>query len=251
MNTIPIVEIFGPSVQGEGPNAGARCIFVRVKGCDFSCDFCDSKFTWSNHSSDNDKYTPEELADKLLQMCAESNCHRVILTGGNPCLYDFEYVITYLSEHGNIKTDVETQGSLTPEWLYSLDTVVFSPKPPSSRMKDTYDEILGYIHRAANLKLNQAIAIKIPVFNDEDIEFARKYSIFVNSIIEEWENPLNIRMYLSVGNSDVDTTDSIRDRVLSDYEELLNKINKYPKDFENIYILPQIHTLVWGNKQGV
>ena len=58
-------------------------------------------------------------------------------------------------------------------------------------------------------------------------------------------------MYLSVGNSDVDTTESIRDRVLTVYESLLNQINEDPEGFEHIYILPQIHTLVWGNKSGV
>ena len=61
----------------------------------------------------------------------------------------------------------------------------------------------------------------------------------------------DLRFYLSVGNSDTDTVESIRDRVLSDYETLLNKINENPSDFQNAYILPQIHTLIWGNKQGV
>lgn len=249
---IPIVEIFGPSVQGEGPNIGARCIFVRVKGCDFSCDFCDSKFTWGSDSYSAAEYTPDQLFKELKKLTDATNCHRVVLTGGNPCLYDFGEVIDLFNEstdgyRQDIAFDVETQGSRLPGWLLKVDTLVFSPKPPSSGMQDTYDQIVDYIRTKA--PDDQHIAIKIPVFNDEDIDFARKYAHFINTYTRNSDNDL--RMYLSVGNSDVEETGQVRDRVLSDYESLLDKINNNPKDFENIFILPQLHTLVWGNKQGV
>lgn len=250
MNTIPIVEIFGPTLQGEGPNVGARCIFVRVKGCDFSCDFCDSKFTWNSEQSWKQDFSVYDLSMTLLRRCRESNCKRIILTGGNPCLYDFNQVLINLQGEG-IKVDVETQGSLFPMWLTYIDTLVISPKPPSSGMPDTYDKITDYLNNDVSESIK--VAIKIPIFNDEDIEFARRYAKFANKYNHnnsEYHRPY-VKMYLSVGNSDVNTAESIRDRVLSDYEKLLNKVNEFPEDFENIYILPQIHTLVWGNKQGV
>lgn len=240
---ITINEIFGSTIQGEGPNIGARCIFVRVQGCDYRCSFCDSKRTWKTHI-DCTSYTPDELSEYLLGFCKRENCNRVVLTGGNPCLYDFSSVVKQLQDE-QIKIDIETQGSLLPEWITSLDTVVFSPKPPSSRMKDTYDIITNYIYRY--IYLDQTIAIKIPVFTDEDLDFARKYAEFVN----KYYDCNNLKMYLSVGNSDVSETGPIRDRILQSYEELLNKINNNPEHFENVYILPQLHTLVWGNKQGV
>lgn len=244
-NTIPVVEIFGSTVQGEGPNVGARCIFIRVKGCSFKCMWCDSKHTWGNSDSEVIEYTSEDLLNKIKSMCANSNCNRVVLTGGNPCLYDFTSVIDRLNTE--IAFDVETQGDIIPEWLSLLDTVVFSPKAPSSGMPDTYDTIVNYIKELAPEA--QQIAIKIPIFTDGDIEFARNYARFINSWTTIHDHDL--RLYLSVGNSDVNTVESIRDRVLSDYELLLNKINEDPEDFQNVFILPQIHTLVWGNKQGV
>lgn len=244
--TIPVVEIFGPTLQGEGPNVGARCIFLRTKFCDYQCSFCDSKFTWTNHESDTTNYGREQLTERLIYLCESNNCKRVILTGGNPCLYDFEDIIVSLNCKG-IDVDIETQGSILPDWMKYLDTIVFSPKGPTSGMPDTYNKITEYISNNRNNLPN--IAIKIPVFNQEDIDFARKYSKFVNEFNKD--NDTQIKMYLSVGNSDVDTTESIRDRVLSDYESLLNKINENPEDFEKVYLLPQIHTLVWGNKSGV
>lgn len=245
-NIIPVVEIFGPTLQGEGPNAGARCIFVRVKGCDFKCDFCDSKFTWNDHSSTYQEYDPTILGQHLNGLCKKFNCNRIVLTGGNPCIYDFSAVLSELSP--NVVIDVETQGSLFPEWLedWHIDLVVISPKPPSSHMPDMYDRICTYITTHSGMNL----AIKVPVFNKDDIEFARKYAGFVNAYTNKYDKNV-VKMYLSVGNSDVDTAEAIRDRVLADYEKLLNDINQSPEDFENVFILPQIHTLVWGNKQGV
>lgn len=248
MNTIPVVEIFGPTLQGEGPNAGARCIFLRVKGCSFHCAWCDSKYTWNENTSEVINYEPETLSQLLTQKCIDTNCKHIVLTGGNPCLYDFSYILFKLKAFG-ITVDIETQGDLIPDWLTMIDTIVFSPKAPSSGMPDTYDSIVNFI--TENNQNNRNIAIKIPVFDDADIDFARKYARFISTFTSKHDNNINLRLYLSVGNSDVNTVESIRDRVLSDYEELLNKINKFPKDFENIYILPQIHTLVWGNKQGV
>ena len=90
---IPVVEVFGPTIQGEGPNVGARCIFVRVKGCSFRCKWCDSAFTWNDHESEVRYYAPQELGQHLLSMCKLHKCTHVVLTGGNPCIYDFSEVI--------------------------------------------------------------------------------------------------------------------------------------------------------------
>lgn len=248
---IPVLEIFGPTIQGEGPHVGARCIFVRVKGCSFACKWCDSKFTWNSDPAKGQDYTPSMLAKHLISLCERTNCNRIVLTGGNPCLYDFTEVLLRMPFH--IAVDIETQGDLFPVWLgfVNIDTVVFSPKAPSSGMPDTYNKITEYIDKHPGHKF----AIKIPVFNDEDIEFARKYAKFVHDY--KWkrgdsdDSRAIVKMYLSVGNTDVNTTEAIRDRVLADYESLLNKINENPTDFQDVFILPQLHTLVWGNKQGV
>lgn len=239
---IRINEIFGPTVQGEGPNVGARCIFVRVQGCDCACKWCDSKHTWGNNSNAVG-WKSEDLSALLLELCDSHNCNHIVLTGGNPCLYDFSSVIRSLNE-AEIQVDIETQGTVYPGWLAYVDTIVFSPKPPSSGMPDVFDKLEHYL--AYFISNDQTIAIKIPVFDDADIDFARRYAVLVKRLHRS-----NLKMYLSVGNSDVAETGPIRDRILESYEELLNKINNNPEHFENVYILPQLHTLVWGNKQGV
>ena len=46
MTTLPLSEVFGPTFQGEGPHAGRRCAFVRLGGCNLSCEWCDTPYTW-------------------------------------------------------------------------------------------------------------------------------------------------------------------------------------------------------------
>ena len=41
---IPVVEIFGPTIQGEGAEAGVPTHFVRVGGCDYRCIWCDTMY---------------------------------------------------------------------------------------------------------------------------------------------------------------------------------------------------------------
>lgn len=237
---IPVAEIFGPTIQGEGPHVGMKTMFVRVVGCDFKCAWCDSKFAWK--ANENTKlYTSEQLASTLLNECIKNNCSNVVLTGGNPCLYDFNEVIDVLHDN-DITIDIETQGSKLPDWLHKIDLLVISPKAPSSHQPDVYDNINNFL---SNTYPDIGIAIKIPIFNDEDFEFAKKYY----KLVEDYENLLDIDLYLSVGNTNTSEEGDISQRILDDYKILINKV--CDSKMERVFILPQVHTLVWGNRQGV
>lgn len=239
---IPVAEIFGPTIQGEGPHVGMQTLFVRVAGCDFKCAWCDSKFAWKIDGSIK-RYGTKELADILVQECNNSKCSNVVLTGGNPCLYDFKQVIDILHDN-NITVDIETQGSKMPDWLLDVDLLVISPKAPSSKQPDVYKTVNEYMKLLLSVK--QKVAIKIPVFNEEDFEFAMKYYALVDYYREKG---VDIDLYLSVGNTNTTEAGDISKRVLSDYEKLINMVaNSY---MQRVFILPQVHTLVWGNKQGV
>lgn len=232
---IPVAEIFGPTIQGEGPKAGIKTLFVRVVGCDFNCDWCDSKFAWKINDG-TIKYTPEDLSKVLINKCNDTCTTNVVLTGGNPCLYDFDEVISVLHTH-SISVDVETQGSIFPDWLKIADQIVFSPKAPSSKQPDVFEDLKTWI--CNNWYVN--VCIKIPVFDDLDFDFAIKYG--------EFTDLMNIKLYLSVGNENVGESGDITSRILNKYRWLIDKTLQ--SNIKNVYILPQIHTLVWGNRQGV
>lgn len=242
---IPVAEVFGPTIQGEGPNVGIKTLFVRVVGCDFNCSWCDSKFAWK--ADDNTKrYKPEELSYNLIKMCNDTNTQNVVLTGGNPCLYDFEKVIDDLHDLG-ITVDVETQGSKLPDWCYKVDQLVISPKAPSSGQPDVYQNILKFLGDESKVPVGFKVAIKIPVFNEEDFQFCKQYYGMVEQLI--WESNLEAKMYLSVGNSNTNEDGKIAERILYDYEKLIDRTMQ--SNMKKVYVLPQVHTLVWGNRQGV
>lgn len=246
-NMIPVAEIFGPTIQGEGPNTGLKSIFVRVVGCDFKCDWCDSKFAWQQDNNTK-HFTETDLASELVNKCITTNTNHVILTGGNPCLYNFDKVIDILHKN-DIFVDVETQGSILPKWLYKVNQLVISPKAPSSNQIDVYENIKVFLTNEILIPINYKVSIKIPVFNNEDIEFAKKYQELVKLIKYEF-NSIDIRLYINVGNTDTEEFGDISKRVLSDYRNLVDKI-MVDTTFKDVYIMPQIHTLIWGNKQGV
>ena len=44
MKKVRVSEIFGPTVQGEGPLIGKPTVFVRTGGCDYRCNWCDTLY---------------------------------------------------------------------------------------------------------------------------------------------------------------------------------------------------------------
>lgn len=251
---IPINNISEPTIQGEGSNVGRKTIFVRVQGCDYKCPWCDSKETWGKSTNSTLK-KPHELSRDLFPILKKFGIDNVVLTGGNPCLYDFGKFIDTFTGH-QISVAVETQGSIIPQWLSKCELVTFSPKPPSFENKDVLNNIINFIKNVSSNETScDAIDIKIPIINEEDSIFAKKYLAVVkmaNSMLKQKQekNLKHLRLYLSVGNTNINSSEPIRDDILEAYEKLIDEV-VHDKELDSVYVLPQLHTLVWGNKKGV
>lgn len=112
----PIVEIFD-SIQGEGVFLGKMVTFVRFAGCNLACPWCDTKESWKQEEAQI-MTVPE-----ILEQCKQDI---VVLTGGEPCLYNLEPLIAKLHEAKKCVA-IETNGTLpTPR---NADWVTCSPKP--------------------------------------------------------------------------------------------------------------------------
>ena len=125
-----------------------------------------------------------------------------------------------------------------------MDLLVISPKAPSSHQPDVYESVKRHLKLMESVQ--GKVAIKIPVFNEEDFQFAEKYYTMVDYYRRKG---VDIDLYLSVGNTNTTEKGDISQRVLKDYEKLIERVSN--SDMKRVFILPQIHTLVWGNKQGV
>lgn len=135
VDTLSISEVFHRTIQGEGPFAGAPASFVRLMGCNLSCSWCDSAYTWDsgrfNLRSETTHRTPESLAAELARECTGI----VVITGGEPLLHQdrpaFKRLLKLLAEN-DIPIHIETNGTIAPNFTtvsYSR-TIVVSPKLP-------------------------------------------------------------------------------------------------------------------------
>lgn len=236
------MEIFGPTIQGEGMVVGQKTMFVRTAGCDYSCSWCDSSFTWDGSGKHLIvQMTAEEIWAELKRL-GGNGFSFVTISGGNPALLrNLEELIALLKEN-DIKVCVETQGSKWQEWLYEIDELTISPKPPSSGMTTDYTVLSDLFEKLNKRNSKQHLSLKIVVFNEEDYEYAKKMHL---------RYPM-IPFYLQVGNDDIETTNNpqLISHLLEKYEALIDKVIA-DEELKDVKVLPQLHTLVWGNKRGV
>lgn len=221
---------------------GRKTMFVRTAGCDYSCVWCDSAFTWDGSAKDEIVQMTAEQIWQQLKAVGKDNFSHVTISGGNPALLkNLDQLIAILKEN-NIAVALETQGSVWQEWFLEVDDLTISPKPPSSTMVTNYkvlDSIVGKL--SDHGRLNN-MSLKVVVFGEEDLDYGKEIT----------KRYPEVTFYLQVGNNDVGTNDdqSLIRGLLGKYELLINQVVE-DKDLNHARVLPQLHTLVWGNKRGV
>ena len=104
-----VVEKF-LSINGEGWRAGETALFIRFRGCNLRCSYCDTM--WANEADcPFEEESPRALADYALQ----TGIRNVTLTGGEPLLQkDIKELIRLLLEEG-LRVEIETNGAVSIE----------------------------------------------------------------------------------------------------------------------------------------
>lgn len=163
----PIMEHFY-TLQGEGAYAGYAAYFIRLGGCDVGCVWCDVKESWDAAAH------PQVTVATLLSYVLESKTNRVVITGGEPCMYDLHALCNALHAHG-LKVHLETSGA--HEIRGNFDWVTLSPKKFKAPLASAYAK---------------ADELKIIVFNKHDFDWAREHQALVPAksalyLQTEWE----------------------------------------------------------------
>ncbi|WP_077610325.1 putative 7-carboxy-7-deazaguanine synthase QueE [Clostridium sp. Marseille-P2415] len=123
MTRYKVVEKF-VSINGEGVLAGQLAVFIRFKGCNLSCSYCDT--AWAN----------EKQADfvfmtglQIYRYIKETGIKNVTLTGGEPLLQpDIRDLLSMLSGDKDLHIEIETNGSI------GLSDFINFKNPPSFTM---------------------------------------------------------------------------------------------------------------------
>lgn len=105
-----VQEIFA-TVQGEGLHTGLPSIFVRLAGCNLTCEFCDTEFESAFDSPVN--FMPIMHISILINRLNVQypGCKNVVITGGEPFRQNFVPLAKHLLGLG-YTVEVETAGTL-------------------------------------------------------------------------------------------------------------------------------------------
>lgn len=148
-NSIPLMEAFY-TIQGEGYHSGRAAFFIRTAGCDVGCVWCDVKESWDKNAH------PDTPISEIINQVKASGTDFVVITGGEPAMYDLSGLTNALKEIG-MEIAIETSGAypLTGQ----LDWICLSPKKFKFPLEANYQE---------------ADELKMIIFNKSDFDWAEE-----------------------------------------------------------------------------
>jgi organic radical activating enzyme len=125
-----VSELFGPTLQGEGPSSGRPALFVRLSRCNLSCPGCDTPYTWDWSRFDITAETRRVPGAGVLEWALGYPTPLVVVSGGEPLLQQdlLLPVIRGLAEAGR-RVEVETNGTIIPTPPLTEAVAAFNVSP--------------------------------------------------------------------------------------------------------------------------
>lgn len=223
-----ISEIFH-SIQGEGVLAGVSSVFIRTSGCNLRCTWCDTPYTsWKPEGA-------ERSVEEILQAIAGYPARHVVLTGGEPMLFEESVALTTRLRALGHHITIETAGTVFRP--VACDLMSISPKLANSTPHQ--DPFWSVQHD--KLRLQPEVLRRLMGHCEYQLKFVVAAPEDLNEI-----HPI------------VASLGAAADRVLLMPEgrnaETLNErsvwIAEVCKQFGYRYS-PRLHVLLWGDRRGI
>ena len=154
-----INEIF-ETIQGEGFFTGVPSVFIRLQGCPVGCSWCDTQHTWEvkdelqipftevlAKTADEETWSSQNAQQLLTFIEQNYSAKHVVITGGEPCMYDLTELTSLLIENA-YTCQIETSGTFEV-LTHSHTWVTVSPKV---KMKGGYEVLPQAMQRADEIK---------------------------------------------------------------------------------------------------
>lgn len=160
----PVMEYYY-TIQGEGYNTGKSAFFIRLGGCDVGCVWCDVKDSWESAKH------PVMSIDEMLELIKVAGAQRVVITGGEPAMYDLRQLTRLLKASG-LELFLETSGAypITGDW----DWICVSPKKFKAPLESS---------------LQLADELKVIVFNNSDFSWGDQHAAKVKAACKLFLQP--------------------------------------------------------------
>lgn len=184
-----VVHSVFPTIQGEGPFAGCRAIFVRLAGCNLQCPLCDTEYT-----AHRVPYEPQTLLALVAELTFPIP-ELVVITGGEPLRQPIGAFCRLLLDAG-FKVQIETNGTLYRSDLpydHPRFTIVCSPKTQLVQAKLLpHIAAFKYVARADDINPLDGLpntALDHPnkggLYRPNRYEFEREYEIYLQPVDEQ------------------------------------------------------------------
>ncbi len=180
---LKVNEIFGPTLQGEGPSQGRAVLFLRLAFCNLSCGWCDSKYTWDwKQYKQSDEVHPQHewtVEARLKELGSEVKA--LVVSGGEPLLQQ-RALIPLLR---NLRAEdwwveFETNGTIKPvPELFTLASQINCSPKLSNSGDSAKDRIKPEV--LTTLSQSEKVFFKFVIGCEKDVaevlEYVQMYSI--------------------------------------------------------------------------
>lgn len=224
MKMFNIVEKF-LSIDGEGPSSGEIATFIRFRGCNLRCSWCDTAYSWKTENT-NELLSSKEIYDYI----KENGSNNVTLTGGEPLIQEnIDELLEMLSKDKNLRVHIETNGSVDIEPFkkrHNSSNIIYivDYKLPSSKMTEAMN-----LNNLNNVEPDDVY--KFVVGNKKDLSIAYE-------IIKRYDLTAKCLVYLSPVSGDIELNEIV-------------EFMKYKK-LNNVRLQVQLHKIIWDkNARGV
>lgn len=231
--TVPVSEVFGPTIQGEGPHAGVAVQFLRTGGCNLSCSWCDTPYTWDSSRFDlRSELTPmtaAQIVEKLIPNLA------LVISGGEPLMHQrnlaFTTVVAEAVRH-HCPVHIETNGTISPTTQLRAQVTSFAVSPKLDHAGPHRGKQSPALHPdwPAFAKGNPEVFLKIVARDAEDVRAAAVWAATLGwPAAQVWVMPLGT------------TTEEL----LARWPEVAGAAAEH-----KINASQRLHVLAWGDTKG-
>ncbi|MBT0767537.1 7-carboxy-7-deazaguanine synthase QueE [Kineosporia sp. J2-2] len=128
---LSVAGVVGPVIHGQAASTGRRCSVVQLGGCNLSCTWCDSAFTWDSTRFDLSRELAVWSVPQIIEQAVACAPAAVIVSGGEPLLQQgapaWPDLLAGLAAY---EIGLETNGTVAPsnETLHGVSWITVSPK---------------------------------------------------------------------------------------------------------------------------
>ncbi len=216
------------SIQGEGPNTGQPAFFLRLAGCNLACSWCDSPYSWKKGEI---TFTDLDIMDIAAEI-NRSGVRVLVITGGEPLLYQDDIVRLISLVDVNIFIEIETNGTIKPQEGLGLQIGRFNVSPKLASSGNPKE------------KLDMTT---LPSFYNQDTSKAPIFKFVISSLQDFIEVDKLVQEHgLEARDIWLMPEGTTRDTQLNNMEYIVNECISRGYNF-----CSRLHVLIWNDKLGV